>query len=131
MTTKEFKVHYHQVDQMGVMHHAQYLYVLEQSRINWLQNRGVSYAALEKSGILLPVVNISIDYKRPLRFEDTFFVHTILEHAERSFVDFSYVLEDEQQKILTKAVTRLVFVSAVSRRSIHCPEDLKSIFSNN
>ena len=131
MLTKKFNVHYHQVDQMGVMHHAQYLYVLEQARINWLQNQGVSYAALEESGILLPVVNISIDYKRPLRFEDTFFVHTILEHAERSFVDFSYLLEDEQQKVLTKAVTRLVFVSAVSRQAIYCPEDLKSIFFRN
>ena len=131
MLTKKFNVHYHQVDQMGVMHHAQYLYVLEQARINWLQNQGVSYAALEESGILLPVVNISIDYKRPLRFEDTFFVHTILENAERSFVDFSYLLEDEQQKVLTKAVTRLVFVSAVSRQAIYCPEDLKSIFLRN
>lgn len=40
-------VHYHQVDQMGIMHHAQYVYALEQSRIEWLQNQGVSYGDLE------------------------------------------------------------------------------------
>src|SRR6056300_1392267 len=99
MTTTGFKVHYHQVDQMGVMHHAQYLYVLEQARIDWLQKQGVSYAALEESGILLPVVQISIDYKRPLRFDDTFFVQLKLDKAERSFVDFSYVLMDEHKQV--------------------------------
>lgn len=131
MTTTGFKVHYHQVDQMGVMHHAQYLYVLEQARIDWLQKQGVSYAALEESGILLPVVQISIDYKRPLRFDDTFFVQLKLDKAERSFVDFSYVLMDEHKQVLTTAFTRLVFVSAQSRRAIHCPEDLKHIFLPN
>ncbi len=131
MTTTGFKVHYHQVDQMGVMHHAQYLYVLEQARIDWLQKQGVSYAALEESGILLPVVQISIDYKRPLRFDDTFFVQLKLDKAERSFVDFSYVLMDEHKQVLTTAFTRLVFVSAQSRRAIHCPEDLKHIFLSN
>lgn len=47
-------VHYHQVDQMGVMHHAQYVYALEQSRIEWLQRQGVSYGDLEKKGDFTP-----------------------------------------------------------------------------
>ena len=68
-------VHYHQVDQMGIMHHAQYVYALEQSRIEWLQNQGVSYGDLEKKGILLPVVDITIQYKKPLHFEDMYCVH--------------------------------------------------------
>ena len=71
-------VHYHQVDQMGVMHHAQYVYALEQSRIEWLLNQGISYGDLEKKGILLPVVKIAIQYKKPLNFEDSYFVHATL-----------------------------------------------------
>ncbi len=58
---------------MGVMHHAQYAYALEQSRIEWLQNQGVSYGDLEKKGILLPVVDITIQYKKTLHFEDIYF----------------------------------------------------------
>jgi acyl-CoA thioester hydrolase len=128
MTTKRFKVHYHQVDQMGLMHHAQYLYVLEQARIDWLQNQNISYALMEKSGILLPVADLSIRYKRPLHFDDTFFVHTFLDKIERSFVTFSYVIEDEQQKLFARAKTRLVFVSEQTRKAISCPQHLQKVF---
>ena len=59
-------VHYYQVDQMGVMHHAQYVYALEQSRIEWLLNKGVSYGALEKKvsyfQLLILIYNIRSHY---------------------------------------------------------------------
>lgn len=129
MTTKRFKVHYHQVDQMGLMHHAQYLYILEQARIDWLRCKYISYAVMEKSGILLPVAELSIRYKRPLHFEDTFFVHSFLDKMERFFVTFSYVIEDEQQNPIARAKTRLVFVSAQTRKAISCPEHLQKVFS--
>ena len=75
-TTIKLKVNYHQVDQMGIVHHAQYAYFFEQARIDWLQKQGVSYAVLEQTGILLPLTDIAIAYKRPLRFDEDFSVHT-------------------------------------------------------
>lgn len=128
--TFKFKVHYHQVDQMGVVHHAQYVYFLEQARIQWLENHGVRYAALEKKGILLPVVSLSIDYKRPLHFDDSFFCHLALEEFKGSTVQFSYRLEDEVGTHLTSAKTTLVFVNATTRRAMKCPEELMIIFSD-
>ena len=104
--TIQNQVHYHQVDQMGVMHHAQYVYALEQSRIDWLQNKGVSYGDLEKKGILLPVVDISIQYKKPLHFEDIYFVHVTLDVLESYFVDFSYVFENQHKVCVGTATTR-------------------------
>ena len=127
-TTKKFQVLYHQVDQMGIVHHAQYAYFLEQSRIEWLQNQGFSYAALERKGTLLPLADISIQFRSPLRFDDAFFVHVFLESFERFFVTFSYVLEDEEENILATAKTRLVFVDANTRKAKKCPFYLNNIF---
>ena len=95
-TTIKLKVNYHQVDQMGIVHHAQYAYFFEQARIDWLHQQGVSYASLEESKILLPLTEISISYKRPLIFDEPFFVHTTLESFEPYFVVFSYRIENEQ-----------------------------------
>jgi len=128
-TTKNFHVLYHQVDQMGVVHHVQYAYFLEQSRIDWLLHQGVRYAALEKSGILLPVVDISIQYKRPLHFDDVFLVHTTLTAFERSFISFSYYIENELGVLIANATTRLVFVDANTRKAIKCPEKLYHAFT--
>ena len=126
--TIQNKVHYHQVDQMGVMHHAQYVYALEQSRIDCLQNKGVSYGDLEKKGILLPVVDISIQYKKPLHFEDIYFVHATLDVLEGYYVDFSYVFENQQKVCIGTATTRLVFVDGQSRKAMKCPDFLLKVF---
>jgi acyl-CoA thioester hydrolase len=113
---------------MGVMHHAQYVYTLEQSRIEWLLNQGISYGDLEKKGILLPVVDIAIQYKKPLHFEDLYFVHATLNELNGYYVDFSYVIENQQKNCVATATTRLVFVDAQSRRAMKCPDFLKNAF---
>lgn len=127
-STFKFRVHYHQVDQMGIVHHAQYAYFLEQARIEWLSNRGIRYASLEKDGILLPLTDISIQYKHSLYFDDVFFVHVFLDKMERFFVSFSYHIENESGALIAKASTRLVFVDATTRKAISCPEVLLPVF---
>tara|TARA_Y200000002_G_C22368933_1_gene532273 strand:- start:110 stop:511 length:402 start_codon:yes stop_codon:yes gene_type:complete len=126
--TLENIVHYHQVDQMGVMHHAQYVYSLEQTRIEWLLNKGVSYSTLEKKGILLPVVDINIQYKKPLHFEEKYFTQVSLDQLGPYFVDFSYIIENEQKDCVATALTRLVFVDGQTRKAIKCPDFLIKIF---
>lgn len=128
-TTIKLKVNYHQVDQMGIVHHAQYAYFFEQARIDWLHRQGVSYASLEQSKILLPLTEISIAYKRPLRFDEIFFVHTTLDVFEPYFIVFSYRIENEQGKVITTASTRLVFVDGQTMRAMKCPSFLLDKFT--
>ncbi len=130
-TTIQLKVNYHQVDQMGIVHHAQYAYFFEQARIDWLNQQGVSYATLEQKGILLPLSEISIEYKRPLRFDDNFFVHTSIDTFKPYFVTFSYCIENQQQTIVTTAHTRLVFVDCNTMRAMKCPKFLQDKFIFN
>src|SRR5450432_429608 len=55
---------------MEVVHHAAYVAWLEEARIEWLRAIGISYRDLEKQGVLMPVVDLTIAYKRSLRFDD-------------------------------------------------------------
>ncbi len=68
--THTIRVRYAESDQMGVAHHASYIPWLEEARIEWLRARGSSYRALEAGGVLLPVIDLRIRYKKPLRFDD-------------------------------------------------------------
>ncbi len=70
MFTYSRKAHYHETDQMGVVHHANYPKWMEEARVAFLDEMGLSYRAMEESGILSPVVRLSIDYKRPAHFDD-------------------------------------------------------------
>ncbi len=64
------KVHYHETDQMGVVHHANYPKWMEEARVAFLDGVGVSYRAMEAAGVFSPVVSLSVEYKRPARFDD-------------------------------------------------------------
>ena len=64
------KVHYHETDQMGVVHHANYPKWMEEARVAFLDERGLSYRVMEAAGVFSPVTSLSIEYKRPARFDD-------------------------------------------------------------
>ena len=64
------RVRYAESDQMGVAHHGAYVPWLEEARIEWLRSIGHSYRQLETEGILMPVIELAVRYKRSLRFDD-------------------------------------------------------------
>ena len=58
------RVRYGETDQMGVVYHGNYAQYLEIGRIEWLRKLGISYKAMEASGIMLPVIHLSLNYKK-------------------------------------------------------------------
>jgi acyl-CoA thioester hydrolase len=82
------RVRYAETDQMGVAHHGAYVAWLEEARIEWLRALGVNYRDLERDGVLMPVVDLRIAYKRPLRFDDLAELRTEGEATGPSRVSF-------------------------------------------
>lgn len=72
-------VKYHEVDSMQIMHHSHYIKVLEDARLDFFLQHGISYKALEASGVLMPVRQVTIDYYIPFRFEESIVVETMVE----------------------------------------------------
>lgn len=64
------KAQYHETDQMGVIHHANYVKWMEEARVAYLDALGFGYVDIEREGVVSPVVAISIDYRRPVMFSD-------------------------------------------------------------
>ena len=61
---------YYETDQMGVIHHSNYIRWFEESRIHFLEQIGLDYDRLESTGILIPVLGVSCEYKSSVRFHD-------------------------------------------------------------
>ena len=72
----KFRVRYGETDQMGVVYHGNYAQYFEMGRTDWLREMGFSYRLMEESGIILPVVSISINYKKSARYDDLITVKT-------------------------------------------------------
>ena len=74
------RVRYSETDQMGVVYHGNYAQYFEMGRVEWLRNKGISYKWMEENGIVLPMVSLTINYKKPARYDDLITVKTIFKN---------------------------------------------------
>ena len=70
------KAQYHETDQMGIIHHSNYLRWFESARIQFLKEIGIDYRKCEEMGIISPVMEVTCTYKSMVHFEDVVQVYT-------------------------------------------------------
>ena len=118
----QIRVRYGETDQMGVVYHGNYALYLEMGRIEWLRKLGVSYKSMEENGIMLPVVSLNINYKKPAGYDDVINVKTQLKNKPTAKIEFQYEITNQKGEILTTAETVLVFVDMKTNRPTKAPQ---------
>ena len=116
------RVRYAETDQMGVVYHGNYAQYFEMGRVEWLRNLGVSYADMEKGGIMLPVVSLTMNYKKPARYDDLLRIRTIMKKLTSVKIEFDYEIYNEKGELLTTGNSVLVFVSMETGRPVSPPD---------
>jgi acyl-CoA thioester hydrolase len=101
---------------MGIIHHANYMIYMEQARLEWLQQLGFSYGKMEQDGVLLPVYNIDITYKRPIKFGDEISVRIKLKCLPTTRVVFDYEIVNQRGQTCATCELTLVFTDALTFR---------------
>ena len=48
------EVNYYETDRMGVIHHSNYLRILEEARMAWMEANMIPYPEVEERGIIVP-----------------------------------------------------------------------------
>ena len=117
-----FRVSYGETDQMGVVYHGNYPQYLEMGRVEWLRVLGISYKEMEKNGIILPVISLSINYKKSAVYDDLLTVRTILRKRPLVRIAFDYEIYNEKKELLAEANTVLAFMDAEKNKPIKCPD---------
>ena len=128
-TSCKKKVRYAETDQMGVVHHSNYVNYLEESRVEWLDNLGIPYHEMETKGIISPVLKVEIQYLKPLFFGDSYYIVIQLVKVPKVSLEFSYKVFNQNDLLIAEASTKIAFLSKVSRRLIPVPEYVLKKFS--
>jgi len=102
-------VRYAETDMMGVVYHGSYLPWLEIGRTQLLKEHGVPYRVLEADGFFLPVVEVSLRYLRPAKYDDEVVVTTILREKPSLRIRMEYELHRGSELIAT-ATSLHVFI---------------------
>ena len=120
--TTYVKVRYAETDQMGVVYHGNYAQYLELARIEWLDDLGISYKKMEEEGVMLPVFELNVKFKKSAKFDDVLRIETRLSKKPGVKIEFDYEIFNQDQELLTRAHTTLVFMDVKQNKPIRCPK---------
>lgn len=110
------RVRYAETDQMGVVYHGNYAPYFEMGRVEWLRNLGISYKWMEENGIMLPVVSLCMNYKKPAYYDELLTVKTIFKELSSVKIIFDYEIYNQNNELLTTGNSTLVFVDMRTKR---------------
>lgn len=85
---------------MGYLYYAEYLHLFERSRSEFIRERGMSYAEVERRGVMLPVREAQCRYRRPARYDDLIHIHAGIVEVGRASLTFVYNVTDAERKTL-------------------------------
>lgn len=127
--TYEHRVRYRECDPMGVVYHTHYLDYFEAARTEALREAGVRYRDLEASGIIMPVVSATVNYKGPARYDDLLTVEARFTEMPSVRVPIDYVVtRTGESTVLATGHTDLCFMDADRRRPVRIPDSVRAAF---
>lgn len=88
--TAKLRVRYYETDQMGVVHHSNYIRWFELGRTELLRSLGSDYRAVEDKGMMLPVIDVSCKYYKPALYDDVVEIKTIIKQYSGVKMVFYY-----------------------------------------
>ena len=123
----EIEVRYAETDQMGIVHHANYVIWFELARTRLCALSGYHYADIERLGYLLMVTGVELRYRRPARYGETVVVTSWGERLASRGVRFAYEVLRGADLLATGASDH-VWVEAATGRPCRTPEVLREPF---
>lgn len=124
MYTSEIKlrVRYAETDKMGYCYYGNYAEYFEVGRVEALRALDATYKEMEDNGIMLPVLSFSIKYFKPALYDDMLTIKTTITELPTTRLNFVYETSNENNILLNKAETTLVFIDMKSSKPCHAPK---------
>ena len=105
MTPYSHEIKYYECDRMGVTHHSNYVRIMEETRIDWMDRLGYGFDRMEAEGIVSPVVSITVNYKHPTTFKDVVEVELKVSEMSELKISFAYTMRVGGKVVCTATST--------------------------
>ena len=118
----QVRVRYKDTDQMGIMHHSNYVVLYEQARTEWLRDMGLTYAEIERRGIMSPIIEVHSRYHYPAFYDEVLTVKVSMEEMPAARLVIASEVYNEAGKLINTGSVTLGFMHASTRRPCRAPE---------
>lgn len=126
--TTEIEVRYAETDQMGVVHHSNYLVWFELARTRLCSESGYHYADIEKMGYVLIVIDCQLSFRRSALYGDHVQVTAWADEMTSRTLRFAYEVTRDGESLAT-GMTRHLWLRQSTGRPCRIPTELEPRFS--
>ena len=112
----ERKANYYETDQMGIVHHSNYIRWFEEARMAYMESLGLPYKAMEENAVWVPVLKVDCTYKFPIRFDETVVLELQIQNYNGVHFEVAYTgRSKETGKVACTGVTQHCFTTPALR----------------
>lgn len=120
------RVRYAETDQMGVVYHSHYFQYFEVARAESIRHLGFTYADMEKTGVIMPVIEVQCRYLRPALYDDLLTIKVILRELPSNHrIVFEQEISNEKGELLATGMVTLYFMEKGTMRRTMMPQELR------
>ena len=123
----QIRVEYHHTDQMGIVHHSNYVKFFEVARTEWLRAIGLTYAEMERRGVMMPITEVQVKYRQPAYYDELITVRAMVEEMPMARMTFTYEISGEDGRAIGSGLTTLGFIDSTTRRPQRAPQWLVEV----
>ena len=123
------RVRYQETDQIGIVHHANYIVWFEIGRTDLCRATGITYREIENRGLILVVTEVNCRYRAPYRYDDDVLIRTFVTEAFTRAMTFGYELRDGSgERLHATGYSKHVWVDRESRRPTTADAEVMEAF---
>ena len=116
------RVRYNETDQMGIVHHSNYIFYYEVARTELMRSLGTSYREMEERGALLVVRDVRSRFIAPAYYDEVLNVRVSIREMPTVKVTFDFEIFNERGEHIHTGEVVLACVDKLTRRPKRVPE---------
>ena len=124
------RVPYGDVDRMGFLYHAHYVRYFDMARTELIRSLGITNLELEEQGVMLPVLNVNINYGTPVHYDDLLTIRVTLRERPGVRCIFDYEVLRDGDTLTTGSVTP-AFMNSATFKAIRPPQAPLDVIDKN
>lgn len=119
-----FPVRYYETDQMGIVHHSNYIRYFECARNLMIREGGYPIEQCETDGVVIPVVSVECKYKFSAKMGDVLRCTAYIDKLPLAKLVIKQAVYNQDGVLCAEGQVILGFLSKETGRPVGCPEKL-------
>ena len=120
---KEITVRFSEVDSLRIVWHGHYLKYFEDGRESFGLKYDLGYLDVYRHNVMIPIVKVNCDYKKPLVYGDVLIVETKYIPTDAAKIVFSYTItRKKDDEVMASGRSTQVFLTPDGELLLNSPE---------